>query len=438
MAVNLTTLFEDLGAIVKAINTLRDVAADGTSTSIEGLRDNLFTVLNGNSTDAAIPDIARTFDGVADNWVGSLERISDLATVRLLDRETILDELNVTADINRVLPELIREMEAQSASIAESSVTAPNGTADSENIGTGLLYATTTLDGSAPSPGFPANLRYAGLASELAVPETLTVTCQADSDADALPRGHEQFLIQGQTGFRSKWDWKNEGSGVSLLTETDNAHEVMTNRNMEVWTDAGELSGWDSVVGAPGTEFAQESDASYVHGGSSAMKVMDACTFEQAIPPQILFPNRLYRISFWTKAAITSAATVTLSIICPSGIVTIPVGPTKTGLTAGAYALTTGLVLMPANLADDLIFRLSIASVTEDLWIDRVSFAPVRYAGGVGLSIIAGDVAFSREDRFTSDLTTPTVGVFQQFFRRMYGVQLPSDAVPTISDSLAQ
>lgn len=438
MAINFTSVFEDLGAVIKAVNTLRNVAADGTGDSISGLRDNLYSVLNGNSTDATIPNIAGPFDSLADAYVARLTTIADLADTRISDQTTILDELKLQeTDIQSLLREIIRDMEIQSVTVNKSLVGAPSATGLAGNVGDGLMLTTIKLDGSAPSPGYPANLDYVDKDSELAVTERITLTCVADSDRDALPRGHEVFNAVGQTPFRTTWDWKPEGSGVNTNISTDNAVDIMANRNFELWTAAGELSNWDSVLGAPGVEFAANHDLTYVHGGSSSMQVLDDCTFEQAIPPQTLQPNRYYRITFWTKADSTSSPNITLSVVSPAGVISIPAGPTKAGVTAGGFVHTSGLVLMPANLPDDLIFRLSIDTVTTEFWIDRMSFAPVNYVGGVGINLLAGATDFSIGDRYPLDVTN-VEGTIQQFFRRKYRIQLPSDASPSILDSLAE
>ena len=441
MAVSYLTLFEDIGAVIKAVNILRDVAADGTGTSIPGLRDNLYSVLNSNSTDATIPNIGQTFDSFADQLVGRISSIADLADTRITDFTTILDELKLQdTDIDTILSEIIKDMEAQADNVNASVVAIGAAAAAAANYGDGLVLTTKLLDASPPSPSYPGRLNYIGKDSELAVNERLTLTCTSDSDNNGLPRGHEFFEIRGETGPRSPWDWKNNGSGEITSIPTDNFHDVMANRNFEVWSSTGELSNWDSVIGAPGVEFAANYDLDYVHGGTASMQILDDCTFEQAVPPQIVQPNRLYRISFWLKADSTSFADTTLSLVSPSGAVTIPTGPAAAGVSGGTgWANITGLVQMPANLSDDLTFRLTCATVTLPYWIDRMSFSPVHYIGGIGVNILAGETDFSIDDRFTVDLTN-TEGVIQQFARKKWGVQLPSDngGSETIADSLAQ
>ena len=68
--------------------------------------------------------------------------------------------------------------------------------------------------------------------------------------------------------------------------------------------------------------------------------------------------------------------------------------------------------------------------------MDDVAFGPVTYGAGAGVVAVRGSTPFVRNDRFTVSVAN-TEGIVQAFFRRVFGVQLPSDGSPTIADSVA-
>lgn len=445
MALNYPVVFADLGSIVKATDDTHAMAASAATTTFKANRDAILAVLAGNGTGNTLNDVNRVFDTYSDAHIARITTILGLAEQRLLDRGTVVDQLPgaTPGDIDRVLRELIHDMANVSSQTINRSnlndVTSPGPQPDGGNTGNGIVLATSLLDGSPPSPGFPQNLNYVGEKSEISVAETMTLTCTEDADTGALPRGQEQFLLEGQVGWDSQYGWQNEGSGVSVSLQTDNATNIMSNRDVEFWTDAGELESWDSVIGAPGVDFAQESDAANIHRGVSSLKLLGDCRFEQVITNLLLEPYRQYRLSFWYKTEAASTGIVNLNILSPSGAVTIPVGPETPPLNAtSGYVHRTALIQLPANLSDDLIFRLDATQITDPVWIDSMSFAPVTYGNGVGYSILAGSTDFSLRDRFTLPVSYQDEGTFQTWFRRTYRIQLPSSASPTIPDSLAQ
>jgi hypothetical protein len=59
------------------------------------------------------------------------------------------------------------------------------------------------------------------------------------------------------------------------------------------------------------------------------------------------------------------------------------------------------------------------------------------YHGGVAAAVVPGSSRFAAGDRFTFTVSNDAAGVFQEAFRKNYGVQLPSSGAPTIADALA-
>lgn len=106
-----------------------------------------------------------------------------------------------------------------------------------------------------------------------------------------------------------------------------------------------------------------------------------------------------------------------------------------------SYQLHHFFVTMPALIPSD--FRLVIRwdggtpSTGEKVYVDDIGLGAVNYGGGIGIVAVRNGSPFVRDDRYELTVTN-TEGVFQAFFRRVFGVQLPSSGSPSIADALAQ
>ena len=69
--------------------------------------------------------------------------------------------------------------------------------------------------------------------------------------------------------------------------------------------------------------------------------------------------------------------------------------------------------------------------------VDALNFGPVDYHGGINAVIVSGAGKFRKDDKFTFAVSNNNSGVFQTFFRKGIGIQLPSAGSPTIADALA-
>lgn len=107
------------------------------------------------------------------------------------------------------------------------------------------------------------------------------------------------------------------------------------------------------------------------------------------------------------------------------------------------YSLRHFWINLPNTLPDDWEIVLKWTGTptnTKNLYLDSLAFGPAVWHGGIGAAVLAGSTQFIRGDKFTSAITNDEAGTFQTFFRRQFGVQLPSNASgsETIADSLAE
>lgn len=443
-------LFEDLGAFIKAIDEIHDTATGNNAPvpHLPNLLSNINSVLNSNSTDHILDGVNTTFTGISDSMSGYASVLSEKCDERLLDRETVLNQLLSanSASVDEVLYELIRAMVRDNETVGSSTVTLGVPSADVSNTGNGTVYTTKILDGvSAPGSSFAPHPKYKGVNSQLAVPsETVTITCETDSDSGGVPDGEERFLIEGQLAWDGAFDWKSEGSGESVTISTDNATTIVANKDWEAWNSDGTPVSWTVTTGTSGTDYAPDyTDANVFRGNASLKKIGTGgnILFEQTVFNNFLTPNRQYRMSLAWKASSVSAGTLKFELYSPSNpsmFSSETLTKTFSGSETTNYAILTNLIMLPSSLPDDLVWRLSTTSIDGDLWIDAITFAPVNYVGGIGYNIIAGSTSFIEGDRF-SVTQTNSEGLFQRFFRRKYGVQLPSLAptANTIKDSWA-
>lgn len=520
MALDYESLFQDLGAFIRAVDELKNTgtywlgfpdhsqdplttpqAYEDPTPNLKDLLTNINQTLNDNNTDHILDGVNNLFSSIADAMSGYAAQVSDKCDERLTDRTSVLNELlstnsSSTAEVNQ---ELIRQMGAIPQNVAASVVTLMNefqttwdndGTGNPLNPGaapydvqpsksgletglamrgTGELHLTDLLDGfSPPATGFAPHLNYVGKLTELVVPDDkVALTCIADVDSNATPEGQEIFQVEGQLPLEGNFDWKTEGSGEVVEVSTDNAAEIMANRDWEAWNADATASSWTATTGIPGVDFAPDYDLNNVFRGNASLKILGAgptVVLEQTAFLNLLNPVRAYRLSFAYKATGAHQAVIKLELYSPSNpnlftgdithpdgnipqrlIVDLAVPPTAevenwpNGDQTGTpyYPIPTTMLYTPSNMPDDLVFRLSVTNIAggDEIWIDSMTFAPVNYVGGVGYNILAGATSYTLSDRYKVR-NTSIEGLYQRFFRRKYNVQLESTTgTPTISES---
>ena len=95
---------------------------------------------------------------------------------------------------------------------------------------------------------------------------------------------------------------------------------------------------------------------------------------------------------------------------------------------------------MPTEIPSDFKLVINMTNTltsAKTVSIDALNFGPVEYHGGINAVVISGAGKFRKDDNFTFSVTNNDSGVFQTFFRKGIGIQLPSAGSPSIADSLA-
>ena len=104
-----------------------------------------------------------------------------------------------------------------------------------------------------------------------------------------------------------------------------------------------------------------------------------------------------------------------------------------------SYGIESFYITIPAEIPDniELVIKWTGTPSAHSVRIDWLGFGKVTYHGGVGFCVVSDTEKFLKRDRFQVTTDYTSTGVFQDFFREFFKVQLPSAASPNISDSLA-
>ncbi len=449
MAFDYDEFQQDIGVLIKHYD-LQD--ADGDN--LDADRAAIFTEFEDLATldDLVISGLASSFDNWERQYEGRKAELAGYALRRMQDPVTVLNEIGATSgNQDEVLKKLIEFYALNSKSVNASVVTLGSVSAGGANLGNGTVLTTKILDGYT-SPGrlgsvfYPSHPRYKGVNSELCVPtsETITVRCVADSFADGLSEGSERFTVSGRPS-KQQHSIDTEGSGELDPVICAHAATILTGLDFESFS-SNTPTGWTVSAGTPGTHILQESVE--IYHGSSSLEFVGVTAFAgpniyQSVTTAQVKANKAYCLTARVKAdASVLAGTLTIQF-------------EGTGYSAGStekieiafgdlptsWTLYSFFVNMPAVIPSD--FKLVIKwtgtpTNAKHLYIDDLSFSEVNYRAGFGLVVPRGSSPWARND-YATFAVSATEGVVQRFFRRAFGVQMPSDnaAGETWADSTA-
>lgn len=445
MAVDYTAVFGMLGKLVKAVNGITPYYAE-----LDTLRSGIETEFSSESRFDLLADVPANWDGYKSNVLGWVQSINAKAAQLLTHRDLLLEQLPVGSgsSLQEVMTALIADMLANSQNIDVNTVTVSSVTTSSTNASVGELIVDTTLDGvSSPGNGFPASEGYYNLTSELADDDTIIVKCVQDSET-GTEEGHEAFIWYGKPTRPAPYHWQDYGTGTAVQITPLNSYTYVTNGEFEDFT-SNVPDNWTLNYGTAGSHVFEET--SVVKRGTSCLKftgdgAQATIQVSQSLASVVgrLVPLKRYCLAFWMRGTSgTAAGSFTAQL---EGTGYTPGASETLTLNAAALAALTGWVrkavhiTMPREIPDDLKLVLKVTGTltnAKSVYVDGLAFGDVVYCGGVNVAILAGEDKFLRGDTFTFTTANDDAGVFQTWFRKAFGYQLPSDATPTISDTLA-
>ena len=436
-----TNLFEIIGEYVQRINDFVTIISD-----LETDRTQIETEMQANSAPIDLyRDNTDVFDGFKSSALSWIDTLTSKVTDVLNNDELVLDNFNTTSGWDGILIELIADMKASSQTIKSSTVTIGAITASKTNATAGTVLLDKVLDGhNAPSSAFSSYEDYNGVDSELApTSDSLQIICVRDSVTGNATLDQEAFEWGGSIGSE-KYTTESSGSnaGPTLRPLDSKTASYFTNAGFETWTDASTLGTWSSDLTPDPTRSASPYKGTYalsfVGNGSAAWKI------SQALAASAVNRYRRYCVACYVKgdATITSGELE----ITFEGTGFTASSSEKISMNASALAAATSYTLkhfyinMPTEIPSDFKLVINMTNTLTSaavVSIDALNFGPVDYHGGINAVVISGAGKFRKDDNFTFSVTNNDSGVFQTFFRKGIGIQLPSAGSPTIADSLA-
>jgi hypothetical protein len=241
---------------------------------------------------------------------------------------------------------------------------------------------------------------------------------------------------------------------------------LLTNGDFESWDTSSpvELNNWDLTTGTWGTDIQRNSSSPFRGtydlqftagtGVNTALVQEFGVSTGTNVDPR---PLTSYAVNFWAKrSGSVSGGVLTVELIDGSGTVINDQQGVANSFTQTLSALTTsyaavnGVFRLPQVLPATIKLRLRISTALTgaNVLIDDICFTPLvaAYTGGPGLAVFSGVTPFVAGDTWTAAITNNRGGAsylatFQALFDRMFamrdkGILLPSNASPTIADTL--
>jgi hypothetical protein len=430
MAINYTNLFGDISEIISAIEEIETFMS-----TMDSRRSAMITQFTSSGVTELITNVNETFSSIEQLLENMTTDLVSLASLRLTERETVLEELPELSDTSSstVIEALIADMQTNSETVKESTVTLTPGTPVSTNTNVGELITTKLLPGNtAPGDGFQENRFMAGLDTELPLDDEVKIICENDSQQGSQV-GSEQFLVTGTLPQQLTPFAFNQGG--NLGSASINLDSSYINNFFETFTD-DIPNDWDKVIGGAGSTF-QENTTESVLGSNSLEFITGTTQLCHAIY-SYLVPGETLVYYMWVKRSAGAGGSLAAMIyINTNNILTLS---ETIDATFDDWALMSGVFTVPDNIGDNVIadtkISLTATSITAPVYVDAGGLSPMTYFGGVGVHVVPGPDKFLLDDTFPLTIANDEAGKIQRFFTRAFGFQLPSatSGSETISD----
>jgi hypothetical protein len=271
----------------------------------------------------------------------------------------------------------------------------------------------------------------------------MTITCIADSYTDGLTPGNEKFQISGPIGQTNVWGIGTEGTGQGPQFATLQASTLIQNASF-TGTNGQIPTSWAVTAPATVANCQVDNTVSFL-GGTSVAFIGDGATatIQLTQTPGNLKPMRRYAFAVAYKASVAATGAQSL-LIQFAGTGYTAASTEKISIPGNSWATSWAVVNfsinIPATLPSNFTLTISLTGTVPGgtkVWFDCIGFDAPTFENGLGFVATTGSTPFVRGDKFTSVIGNDYAGVFQTFFRRQFGVQLPSSGSPTIANSLA-
>ena len=438
MAVDYTKVFTVIGCYVDKINDYYAYIATYTSdqTAIE-------TILSAQSLVRLEEDLVDVYADYKAGITDDIQSLISRVTTVLVDNTLIGNNFSFGQEpsLTVVWPALIKDMATTDKNVKANTATIGSITYASYGASAATVMTGTKLDAvTPPTSGGPAIASYYGLTTQLTpTSETLTLTCTSDS----LPNGSvgsEVFQITGTGAGSGGYDPSGENAGIlgSITVADSQVNSYVANAGFDSWT-AGVLDTWSEEDGTHGLEF--ESSGAGMQGTGYSFKTIqsgNSFAIAQNMNSNLFTLGKSYFFGIWCAKNSDALADQTLKLIFTTGA-----GPTTVtfAATTTAWGFAYGQVLIPTTeISENVEIRIEsdgiLDAANDPVLLDNLIIAPCEYFEGIALGIVNGPNRSVVGDTATFTISNSDAGKFQTAFRKMYGVQLPTDATPTISDAL--
>ena len=442
MAINYTNLFTLIGKCVQAANYYKSTFATMKTNGNE-----MFQVTADQNLDHLGDGVANAVSSHISGLSSGAQYWASKVTDILLDPTLVTNHLAITSvSLQTVLPALWEDMSANNQTIVESSPVV--GSLTTVGVGNGTLLTHLYLDDVSNPVLNPSasNMNYFSgggelpVGSQLAIPDTVFVRC---TSADA--EESEQFTIFGN-GAVDGFSEGTESVGGSISTQpTMSSSNLFTNGDFETYSSG--FTGW--TINDAGGTLVQETSGMY--RGASACRINTLANADNVVIEQTLATaltrGKAYIVGFRIKSVAAEASgniegTVKLfdgsTEIASETLNNIPVNTTS-------WQIAHTFIICPKDIDPDVLLKVQInlspsVDGVDGIIIDDAFIVPATYFNGVAITIVTGSTRFRAGDLISFPITSSNPGTFQEFFRKVYKIQLPStaDTFETIADSLAE
>ena len=440
MAIGYQNLFKRIGKCVQAANyyatTFSTMKTNGQEFVQEIADQNLDALADGVAS-AVSSHISGLSSGCA-YWQNKVSEI--------LLEQSLLSELAISnPNLNSVLAALYTDMETEQEYVLESNTTVGSATKTMYGSNTGDLIGVPVVDAYSSAGNNAPIMPYFDVTefakrSQVGIVDTVYCRCTSSN-----VEGEETFTLFGNSA-NPPFSENSESLGGSTSITVGDAANLLSNGDMETYS-AG-FTGW-TIDDAAGT---LSQDLVNFYRGISAAKIVtlattDTVKFTQTLAAS-LTPGRGYIMGCWVKSiAAEASGTVGLTGLLTGGP-TVQSSFTVSGNTANlnttAWQLVYTYVQHLPNADIDATCSLEYRFITSVNGVDGFVFddfflVPAIQFNGVAWALPNGAGRFRVGDLITVPITRSSPAVFQEFFRKTYGIMLPSDSTgnETISDSLA-